>query len=82
LLELLVGAVMMALRVAGDLVGIELVAWSLSLAVAMRVTTGDRAGLDEGNAAIGRSIHRPSGDLIWWDEHVSRVLRLIGRKCI
>jgi hypothetical protein len=82
LLELLVRAVMVALRVAGNLVWIELVAWPLSLAVAVRVTTGYRVRRDEGNPAIGRSVHRPSGDLIWWDEHVSRVLGLIGRKCI
>lgn len=73
---------MVALRVAGDLVWIELVAWSLSLTVPMRVTAGYRVRLDEGNPAIGRSVHRPSGNLIWWDEHVSRVLGLIGRECI
>jgi hypothetical protein len=86
LLELLVRAVVravvMALRVAGDVVWIELVAWSLSLVVAMRVTTGYHVRFHEGNAAFGRSVHRPSGDLIWGDEHVSRVLGLIGRERI
>lgn len=81
---------MVALRVTGDLAWIELVdrslslSLSLSLAEAMRVTTGDRVRLDEGNPAIGRAVHRPAGDLVWRDEHVSRGLGLglIARKCI
>jgi hypothetical protein len=89
--RVMVRAVVVALRVTGDLAWFELVDWSLSLSLslslgeeAMRVTTGDRIRLDQGNPAIGRAVHWSSGDLVWWNEHVSRGLGLglISRKCI